>query len=130
MNPFLRALVTATHLGEVLPRVGYRQWTLTLPRSLRWVVAGIHPIDTLHVQCPGAPGRADARLGPGMHQVRLLARIVGRAAAIPSNTLNVYVDCHEPASGGGCGAIPAMPSLVALLALLGLARRSAGRGSR
>jgi hypothetical protein len=33
-----RALSTATHLGEVLPRVGYRQWTLTLPRGLRWVV--------------------------------------------------------------------------------------------
>jgi hypothetical protein len=33
-----RALETSTHLGEVLPRVGYRQWTLTLPRGLRWVV--------------------------------------------------------------------------------------------
>ena len=33
-----RALETSTHLGEVLPRVGYRHWTLTLPRGLRWVV--------------------------------------------------------------------------------------------
>jgi hypothetical protein len=33
-----RALSSSTHLGEVLPRVGYRQWTLTLPRGLRWVV--------------------------------------------------------------------------------------------
>jgi len=34
-----RALETSTHLGEVLPQVGYRQWTLTLPRALRWMVA-------------------------------------------------------------------------------------------
>ncbi len=33
-----RALESATHLEEVLPRVGYRQWTLTLPRGLRWAV--------------------------------------------------------------------------------------------
>jgi hypothetical protein len=33
-----RALESSTHLEEVLPRVGYRQWTLTLPRPLRWVV--------------------------------------------------------------------------------------------
>lgn len=33
-----RTLESATHLEEVLPRVGYRQWTLTLPRGLRWAV--------------------------------------------------------------------------------------------
>ncbi len=31
-----RAHETSAHLLEVLPRVGYRQWTLTLPRALRW----------------------------------------------------------------------------------------------
>ena len=33
-----RALESSTHLQDVLPRVGYRQWTLTLPRALRWMV--------------------------------------------------------------------------------------------
>ena len=33
-----RTLERSTHLKEVLPQVGYRQWTLTLPRQVRWVV--------------------------------------------------------------------------------------------
>lgn len=33
-----RGVESATHLADILPRVGYRQWTLTLPRALRWVV--------------------------------------------------------------------------------------------
>ncbi len=28
----------AAHLDEVLPRVGWRQWTVTVPRALRWAV--------------------------------------------------------------------------------------------
>ncbi len=47
-----RALETSTHLGEVLPRVGYRQWTLTLPRSLRWVA----------VKMPGLVRKVERRL--------------------------------------------------------------------
>jgi len=33
-----RAEETAAHCGEVLPKVGYRQWTLSLPWALRWPV--------------------------------------------------------------------------------------------
>lgn len=33
-----RAHQTAAHLGEILPRVPYRQWTLSLPRAFRWLV--------------------------------------------------------------------------------------------
>src|SRR5713226_4791570 len=33
-----RAHQAAAHLEEVLPQVAYRQWTLSLPHSLRWVV--------------------------------------------------------------------------------------------
>jgi hypothetical protein len=33
-----RAEETAAHCGEVLPWVGYRQWTLSVPRALRWAV--------------------------------------------------------------------------------------------
>jgi transposase-like zinc-binding protein len=33
-----RAHEAAAHLGAALPHVGYRQWTLSLPRALRWGV--------------------------------------------------------------------------------------------
>jgi hypothetical protein len=33
-----RSEETAAHCGEVLPQVGYRQWTLSLPRAFRWPV--------------------------------------------------------------------------------------------
>lgn len=33
-----RALQTEAHLMEVLPKVGFRQWTLSLPFALRWPV--------------------------------------------------------------------------------------------
>lgn len=33
-----RAHQACAHLDDVLPRVGFRQWTLTLPSQLRWVV--------------------------------------------------------------------------------------------
>jgi hypothetical protein len=33
-----RAEETAAHCGEVLPWVGYRQWTLSVPYALRWAV--------------------------------------------------------------------------------------------
>lgn len=33
-----RALETAAHLEAVLPRVAHRQWTLSLPMSVRWAV--------------------------------------------------------------------------------------------
>jgi hypothetical protein len=33
-----RSHQTAAHLGEVLPRVPYRQWTLSIPFALRWAL--------------------------------------------------------------------------------------------
>lgn len=63
--------------------------------------AGQHPVLTLHAQCDALDVRptGDARLGPGAHQVRLLARIVGVPAPVPSNTLTVTFQCEAPDAG-------------------------------
>ena len=47
-----RALDTGAHLEAVLPRVAHRQWTLSLPRSVRWAV----------VKKPGLLKRLEVRL--------------------------------------------------------------------
>jgi hypothetical protein len=66
---------TAAHLtDQVLPRVPYRQWVLSVPRRVRWhlrvkpeAVSGVlrvflQAVETTLRQCsPGAP--ADARFG-------------------------------------------------------------------
>jgi hypothetical protein len=47
-----RSHQTAAHLGEVLPRVPYRQWTLSIPFALRWAL----------VKRPGLFGAIERRL--------------------------------------------------------------------
>ena len=65
-----RAEETAAHCDEVLPAVAYRQWTLSLPRTLRWPL----------VKRPKLFKRVERRLVQGVHRWqrqragRLLAR--------------------------------------------------------
>ena len=51
------------------------------------------PVSTFAVQCQPVDGGSPERLQPGAHSVRLLARIAGVSAPVPSNTLPVQIDC-------------------------------------
>lgn len=81
------------------------------PRTGRPAESGLQLIDTFQVQC-GAPtdgGRLDTRLAPGTHQVRLLARVMGVTAPVPSNTLAVTLDCVPSADDDGGIITPPPP---------------------
>jgi hypothetical protein len=73
-----RSEETAAHCGEVLPTVGYRQWTLSLPRGLRWPA----------VKTPRLLKRVERRLVQGIFRWqrraarRLAARGVLRCGAV------------------------------------------------
>lgn len=115
------AQLTATPTAEMTPWLALTRWELevdgqnyTASNFGRLTVgaqtgipstSGPHRLLSLHAQCgPSATdgGAAlDARLGPGPHQVRLLARIVGIPTALPSNTITVDFQCDTTVPDAG-----------------------------
>jgi hypothetical protein len=115
------AQLTATPTAEMTPWLALTRWELEVDgqnytasnfgRLTAGAQTGIpstsgpHRLLSLHAQCgPSATdgGAAlDARLGPGPHQVRLLARIVGIPTALPSNTITVDFQCDTTVPDAG-----------------------------
>lgn len=56
------------------------------------------PINIVPIVCRPAPG--SSAIGPGLHQLRVLARIEGFASAIASNVITQQIDCGSSTDAG------------------------------
>ena len=118
-----RAHVTAVHLVEqVLPHVPYRQWTLSFPHRVRWVllkdVGLLSDVLTLFLRAAFALQRRRARR-QGLRGGPVVAEWQDLQSTSSPHDTTVPVEAWY--QGGGCTSTgSAQPALMMVLALGGL----------